>query len=332
MNEKRKHFIKSTLNSPRVTSLLSSFEAIQSGREQVPHTYPQIEQGYLDTHPDFETHNAIFSRNIGTFYKHYLSSVPYLRENMMRVDIALKNFAELKHGEPLAFWAASSGEGTRERALAEFTNGQIMTLHDSPNLSSKREFERLLTHGNSFFHHGCWVDINPTFLQNNPYSSVFENGFDIIWENNTFQMYGKNRDEQIAYIAESLKPNGLVLLLEKLIAPNIEDTVRMENMKTEFKSAYFDEESIRLKEQGILKTMHNQLVTLEELTASLQKTFRNAVLIWNAGNFYEIAASNSQETLHQFVDSLPEPYVPNNYRLEQQQVRPLITNGQIMRF
>lgn len=140
-----------------------------------------------------------------------------------------------------------------------------MTLTDSPNLGNKQEFERLLTHGNSFFHHGCWIDINPNFLRSNPYSIHFKSGFDIIWECCTFQMYGNNRKEQMKYIAESLKQDGLVFLYEKMNASNVEDFMRMENLKTEFKMNYFNTEEILQKEKSILSTMHTGCVTLEEL-------------------------------------------------------------------
>ena len=308
--------------------MLSSFESISQGLSQSPRGYPQVED-YLNTHPEFIRHNEIFKRNVGMFFKHAISSIPYRRENEMRIDIALSQFAK-QHSEPLSMWGISSADWTRERTLSEFTNGKIMTLTDSPNLGNKQEFERLLTHGNSFFHHGCWIDINPNFLRSNPYSIHFKSGFDIIWECCTFQMYGNNRKEQMKYIAESLKQDGLVFLYEKMNASNVEDFMRMENLKTEFKMNYFNTEEILQKEKSILSTMHTGCVTLEELVEDAKWIFRHGALIWNAWNFYEVVFSNSKEALLSFINVLPEPFVPNNYRLEDQQVRLLLEDGQVI--
>lgn len=325
-NSNRNLFIKQTREAPRLTSMLSSFESISQGLSQSPKEYPKIKEKYLDVHPDFKKHNEIFEKNIGTFFKHALSSIPYRRENEMRVDIALKKFSE-QYESPITFWGISSADGTRERTLSEFTNGNIITLTDSPNKWNEVEFNRLLTHYNSFFHHGCWVDIDPNFLKNNPYSSHFRDGFDIIWECCAFQMYGNNRSDQMRFISESLKPNGLVFLYEKMNAPNQEDFVRMEKLKTEFKKQYFTDFDIKQKESSILKTMHTWCVTLDKLIEDAKWIFKHGALIWSAGNFYEVVVSNSKNSLLSFLDSLPSAFVPNDYTLEKQQVRLLFSDG-----
>lgn len=32
-------------------------------------------------HPDFAEHDILFKKNVGTFFKHAISSIPYRREN-----------------------------------------------------------------------------------------------------------------------------------------------------------------------------------------------------------------------------------------------------------
>lgn len=270
---RRRAFVERTRNAPRLTSMLSSFESISQGLSQSPRGYPQIERDYLNSRSEFVRHNEIFARSVGTFFKHAISSIPYRRENEMRVDVALNEFAK-QYDRPLSLWGISSADGTRERTLSEYANGNIVTLTDSPNFGNKHEFERLLTHDNSFFHHGCWVDINPDFLAKNPYSSHFKSGFDIIWECCAFQMYDNNRKDQMEYIAESLKPDGLVFLYEKMNAVNMEDFIRMEELKTVFKMNYFEAEEILQKEKSILGTMHNGCVTLDELVKDAKHIFK----------------------------------------------------------
>lgn len=204
-------------------------------------------------------------------------------------------------------------------------------MTDSPNTGNKKEFDRLLTHGNSFFHCGCWVDIEPDFLKKNPYSRHFQSGFDIIWECCTFQMYGNNRKEQMQYIAESLKPDGLVFLYEKLNTPLHEDFMRMEVLKTKFKERYFNKKDIIMKEKSILKTMHTECVTLDELINEAKNIFRYGALIWNAGNFYEIVVTDSKKSLLSFINLLPAIFVPNEYRLIKKQVQFLFANGKALK-
>ena len=75
--------------------MLSSFESISQGLSQSPRGYPQVEE--------------IFKRNVVMFFKHAISSIPYRRENEMRIDIALSQFAK-QHSEPLSMWGISSAD------------------------------------------------------------------------------------------------------------------------------------------------------------------------------------------------------------------------------
>ncbi|PID84300.1 hypothetical protein CSB09_01620 [Candidatus Gracilibacteria bacterium] len=80
-NQNRKNFIEQIKNSPRLTKMFSAFESISQGRTQIPIEYPKIQKDSICMHPDFAEHDILFKKNVGTFFKHAISSIPYRREN-----------------------------------------------------------------------------------------------------------------------------------------------------------------------------------------------------------------------------------------------------------
>lgn len=309
--------------SPRLNELFENFEQISKGSSQVPYKLPKTNEKYLNESSEYLRHEKIFRKNLCTFLKHGISSIPYLTEEFLRVDKALFEFAKYKgatNEQPLTYWETSSADGTRARTLAEYTNGIIVTLTDSPNLGNKVEFEKSPSHPFSFFHHGAFIDICPDYLMSQKFHPAFRKGFDVIWENTTFQMYGNNRLEQIEYVSQSLKPDGLLILFEKLNADNYDDYSMMEKIKDGFKARYFKAEQIKKKKENILDTMEKGQVTKNQLINAASKFYKYGALIWNSANFYEIVVSNSKENIELFLKFLPKPYVPKKYMLEKQMV------------
>lgn len=181
--QKNREFCKKILSSPRLNELLEHFENISNGSEQVPLSLPKTNQSYLKTIDDFQKHEIIFSKNLGQFFKHGIASIPYLSEEILRVDHALISFARSKkitQNNPLTYWETSSADGTRARTLAEYSNGTFITITDSPNIGNMKEFQRLITHGYSFFHLGPFTDINWNYLDSQKFNSAFKDGFDVI--------------------------------------------------------------------------------------------------------------------------------------------------------
>ena len=321
-----KNFCNEILKSPRLNELLEHFERISNGSEQVPKKLPKINKTYLQSCPDFLRHEQIFRKNIGVFFKHGISSIPYLSEELLRVDKAIYDFAVYKGAtkeNPLTYWETSSADGTRARTLSEYANGIIITLTDSPNLGNKVEFENSPPHPYSFFHYGPFIDICPKYLASQNLHKSFKSGFDVIWENTTFQMYGNNRLEQIEYVSQSLKPDGLLILFEKMNSENDNDYRLMEDVKDEFKRCYFDTKQIQKKKENILNTMEKGQVTIKQMINIASKFYKYGSLIWNSANFYEIVVSNSKENIECFLRCLPKAFVPKKFKLESQMVIPL---------
>lgn len=314
-----------TLRGPRLNSLLDSFERIAAGVTHVPQSTPEAAPDFVQRSAAYELHQRLFKKNIGTFFRHGCASIPYCIEQYARVDIALCNLAAVRRsdgGGPLTYWETSSADGTRARTLAEYARGDILTLTDSPNEANRRQFESLNSHPYSFFHCGSFVDITPEFLAQDAPHAAFRDHFDVIWENTTFQMYGRDRTDQIAYLKRVLKDGGLMLFFEKMNGADEAQYASGEHLKDSwFKSRYFTASDLALKRAEILQQMELCQVTLDEFVESAKVHFTSGALIWNCGNFYELVASDSPELLESFLAALPEPYVPAEFILAHPMVR-----------
>lgn len=262
------------LRSPRMTVLFDAFEEIAGGVAQVPEVAVRMAPEFVARCDWNRCYESTFMRRIGTFYRHALASIPYAFEEFARVDEALINFVAesgASASRPAAYWETSSADGTRGRVLAELAEGRIVTLSDSPNYANLVEFQRQICHSNSYFHLGSWVDVTPYYLANEGHHPAFIGKFDIIWENTTFQMYGRNRAEQMSYIKRVLKPDGVVIFLEKFVSPDRHRYARAEKLKdASFKSQYFSSAAIASKNKSILSVMEGAQVTIDEFVEAGQ--------------------------------------------------------------
>lgn len=304
------------LRGPRINSLLERFEGIASGKTQKPNQPILAAPHFLERNEKYSKYHEILQKNMGTFAKHGLASIPFMLEEVIRVGVAACEFAKENvsiNKEYFTYYETSSADGTIGRSLAEYSNGLFRTLTDSPNEANYLEFNRLIKNNNSYFHKGPFVDITPEYLLEE-HEGVFKDGFDIIWENTTFQMYDNNRDEQIAYVARLLKDSGLMIFHEKMNHFDMKEYARLEELKdSEFKSLYFSNEDLKLKKEAILGEMETGQVALDKFRSALRLHFRYAYIIWNSGNFYEVVASNNLKTIESFMSYLSEPYVPESF-------------------
>jgi len=214
----------------RVSSLLPAFERIAQGSAQKPKETVVASPDFLSKNEELLKYHTVFQKNFGTFLNHGCASIPFLLEELIRVGIAINKMA-MERKTPLYYYETSSADGTVARTLAEYGMGKIHTLTDSPNEANQTEFYRLLNHKYSFFHRGCFAEITPLFISKK--YPLFANGFDIIWENTTFQLYGNYRQEQIAYVKRLLAKNGIMIFLEKMLHQNNTEYLRRETLKEE---------------------------------------------------------------------------------------------------
>ncbi|NET57651.1 MAG: class I SAM-dependent methyltransferase [Symploca sp. SIO2E6] len=316
------------LKGPRVTSLLKHFENIAAGISQVPKQSVYAASDFLSKSNEYREYHSLFQRNIGTFYQHLCASIPFFIEEQCRIGIALQRLAKhrLKDEKyPFTYYETSAADGTNARTMSEYSQGMIRTLTDSPNTANVENFHRLCQHGYSDIYIGSFVDITPEYISVRNDRPYFKEGFDIIYENTTFQMYNPNRKEQIAYVKRVLKSDGLIIFCEKLMHPIRDEYERRENIKDSlFKSHYFTKADIDHKISQILEEMEQCQVTLDELVDSISYHFKYAYMIWNSTNFYEIVASNDRTNLQNFIDCLGDYYVPVPFLCEESLGKPLL--------
>lgn len=313
------------LTSPRMTSLIPHFEAIASGSKQRPNKIVLGNSEFLSQSPDLRRYHEIFHRNMGIFYEHYCASIPFLLEEQCRVGVALGKLAQLNGSasQPsFSFYEASAADGTNARTLAEYSDGLIQTLTDSPTKSNEINFHKRCSHDYSSFYLGPFVDITLDFLASQPNLSPFQDGFDCVYESTAFQFYGPNRQEQIGYMKQLLKEDGLMIFLEKLRHPDNQEYQERERLKDDrYKSRYFSPEEISWKQSSMLDEMILGQADLNHLLQAIRSHFDYAYLIWNSANFYELVASNSAEKIRKFINFLPEAYIPEEFCFEQDMPR-----------
>jgi hypothetical protein len=316
------------LQGSRVTSLLKHFENIAEGISQAPIQKIYATSEFLNTSSEYREYHDVFQRNIGTFYQHLCASIPFFVEEQCRIGVALQRLVEyrLKDEKRLyTYYETSSADGTNARTLAEYSQGVIKTLTDSPNPANGENFHRLCQHGHSDIHIGPFVDVTPDYIAARNDRPYFKYGFDFIYENTTFQMYHHNRKAQIAYVKRILKSDGLIIFCEKLMHPIRDEYEKREYIKDSlFKPHYFTNARINQKASQILETMEKCQVTLDELVDSISHHFKYAYMIWNSTNFYEIVASNDRLNLQSFIDCLGEYYVPIPFLCEEPLVKSLL--------
>jgi hypothetical protein len=155
------------LQGPRMTSLISVFEDIASGRKQQPRCPVLADESFLSQNTELQSFHEILQRNFGTFLRHGCASIPYLLEEIVRIGPAVRNLAASKtfNDTPFTFYETSSADGTVGRSIAEFAEGRIRTLTDSPNRANEIEFNRLCRHNYSHFYRGCFADLTPELLE-----------------------------------------------------------------------------------------------------------------------------------------------------------------------
>ena len=310
-------YIASARQSPRLTHMLGEFSDLATGRKGAP-DFPIILDPELLRHDGLSLEYAkVRERHAGTFNQHFIASLPYVLEEQCRFGAALLRYGR-RIGEtqqrPLDVYTLGDASGVTARSLTDISQGKIRTLTCSPNQENEAAFHQGRPVGCAHFFLGPFFEVSATSLSERGIED-FRDGFDFIIEDTTFQMYGKSRLAPIQIAAQNLRSDGIFVLLEKFWLPDVEEFARRERQKDdEFKARFFSHEKIEEKRQTIVHNMDRQLVTLAELTDAIGQIFSTAVIIWNSGNFYTIAASNDAGNLLDFVNCLTPSATPPEFQ------------------
>lgn len=308
--------------APRLNSFATFFEQTASGLGGSPdlgRPEPEMELLSFDLAcmTFWDTHRRLW----GHFDSHYFASIPYRLEEECRLGAAILSFAEkawARQGRPATIYTLGAGAGTLARTLAKLGDGRLKTLNCSPTDGNRVSFFAGRVSEDAHFYHGPFFELDDERYATDQSLQPFRDGYDVLLEDTTFQMYGRDRDNQTGFIAPRVRPNGVLVQVQKLAHGNTEAYLERERQKDEtFKSRFFTKRQIVEKKRGVLDTMFDFQVDLETSRSALRAYFRYAVVTWNSGNFYTIVSSNSLNSLRDFVTSMVKPAIPPEFCHEQ---------------
>ncbi|WP_341487108.1 class I SAM-dependent methyltransferase [Pararhizobium sp. A13] len=306
-------FIEECERGPRLNELSDFFSATAAGQSGVPLRRPRLDRRLLPKDGTLVQFAAVHDVRQGPFDQHYLSSIPYRLEEECRIGCAVIKYARKKR-TTLKLYSLGTAEGTMARTISEIGGGKIQTLSCSPNVENLRSFYAYGVPPHANFFHGPFHHLTPERIQSSEDLKKFADGFDIILEDTTFQMYSSNRHDQIRFVSQHLKKDGLFLFVEKFKHEDETEYRRRENQKDYgFKTRFFSSDDIKAKEDVVLTQMDKNEVTLREIAKTMRAFFDHCVVTWNSGNFYTLVASNSAENVDRFLAMLPAPAIPDEY-------------------
>lgn len=299
--------------APRLNQLAGFFSETAAGENGVPIKKPTVDKRLLPNDNLLHRFVSLHGHRQGFFDHHYHSSIPYRLEEECRMAYTLLRYS-LPSLEKVSLYSLGTAEGTMARTLSELSQGKIQSLSCSPNEENLRCFMAFGEPPHADFFLGPFHHLSKEHLRSNQKLKRFSDGFDFIFEDTTFQMYSANRQSQIEFVSQHLKPDGIMLFLEKFRSSTQLDYAGRESQKDlGFKSRYFRVEEIREKSKRVLEAMHDCEVTLNDMADAVYQNFTHCVVTWNSGNFYGLAASNSAENLRRYLELMPEPAIPAEY-------------------
>lgn len=306
-------FIEECDRAPRLNELSGFFSTTASGQSGMPVRPPQLDRRFFPLDQTFRRFSALHPLRQGPFDKHYLSSIPYRFEEECRMGSAILKYARARKGK-LKLYTLGTAEGTMARVIGELGNGRVETLSCSPNIENLRSFYAYGVPAHARFFHGPFHHLTSQKIQDDGELRKFAVGFDIIVEDTTFQMYSPNRFDQIRFVSQHLKSNGLFMFVEKFKQEDDEEYRRRERQKDQgFKTRFFSASDIRAKEETVLTQMDRNEVTLPDMSETLRRFFEHSFVTWNSGNFYTLVSSNSLENLELFLSKLCPAAIPAEY-------------------
>jgi tRNA (cmo5U34)-methyltransferase len=315
------HIIDAWKKAPRLNAFASFFERTASGKGGSPDLgIPEPEMNLLSYDLDCMTFWDTHRRLWGHFDSHYFASIPYRLEEECRLAVAILSFglkSWARSGRVATVYTLGAGAGTLARALARLGDGRLKTLNCSPTNGNRVCFFAKRGSDDASFYHGPFFELDDERYASDEALRPFRDGYDVLLEDTTFQMYGRDRGNQTAFIAPRLRDDGVLVQVQKLRNPNSDVYLAREIQKDEiFKSKFFSAAQIVEKQRDVLETMVDFQVDLETSRSTLQSYFRYSVVTWNSGNFYTIVSSNSLGSIRDFCASMLRPAIPQEFCYE----------------
>lgn len=307
--------------APRLNSFASFFNNTAAGKAGSPDLKePAPDQHLLQNDLDclvfWDSHRRLW----GHFDRHYFASIPFRLEEECRLGAAILAYGQrvwARSERAATIYTLGAGEGTFVRTLAKLGDGRLKTLCCSPTSGNRDCFYAKRGSGDAHFFHGPFFELTEKRYAEDLELQPFQDGFDVLLEDTTFQMYGSDRENQFAFVAPRIRADGVFVQIEKISHPDLEEYDRREVQKDEtFKAKYFLHGQVKAKKREILETMTDCEVCLNKTISALSRHFRYSAATWNSGNFYTIVSSNSKDSLRDFVTMMIRPAIPPEFCYE----------------
>ncbi|MCI0407824.1 MAG: class I SAM-dependent methyltransferase, partial [Acidobacteria bacterium] len=135
--------------------------------------------------------------------------------------------------------------------------------------------------------------------------------FDIVNESMGFQFISPDRDIQIAEAKRLMNEGGLFITDEKVVTQNWD---AFEQAKDAWKGKFYPQEAIEKKREILgdenVTGMRANMVSQEELEATLSRHFRHVAPYWESGNFRGYVASDDPYRITKFFEAYRAEDVP----------------------
>lgn len=232
----------------------------------------------------------------GNFEEHIATSIPLYRELQLKQIDALIDVYVNKHPDTThLLYDIAGSEGSWVKTLCEF--GWNFAVNIDCNADMKKYFSSSSpTKGVAVFAHNSFLgDVGDvkTFI---PPAKA-----DVVHAGMAFQFMPYHIQSCLKEVKGLyLKSDGL-FLIEAKVNQKDEDTWNAnERLKDLFKSRYYTEEQLSLKSDAVLKDMHNNLCTEEQLETALYEKFNCVGKYYSAGNFVGYACSDDTNVVINF--------------------------------
>lgn len=215
-----------------------------------------------------------------------------------------QRFMEETNRRPLVYDIGGS-EGGFVKAVTQLSGGTIESVNLDVNPDMKDAHEQKPVAGSTFvmeaFHEGYTDEsTGVTYPRHNP-----ETKADVVHESMVFQFITPEREQFIKEIKDNyLRPDGVVMLEEKLIPESEEEWRQNEEKKDEYKRTYYPQEAIAAKSEQVLVGMKQNQTADADLQRVLADNFKYVYQYWDSGNFKGYLATNNKAKGDQLIKEI----------------------------
>lgn len=241
-----------------------------------------------------------YAKHRGNFDDHIAFSIPGYKEVQQMVGSAIVS----RYGAKDNLLDIGASEGSFAKAISAIAGVNTLSLDPNPemaetfkNTSKVPGAEYSMTALGSAEEEGqlAWVEDGDVNIE---YFDPQGKKFDVVHEAMVFQFISNDRKTQIARTKELMKPDGVLIVEEKV---HTENQAENEQKKNKYKSQFFDKRDMDAKSAEVLEGMHVNMAEQHSLESVLLDNFKNVIQFWDSGNFKGYMASDSKIKVDKLV-------------------------------